>query len=499
MQVGFKWGVTIADKLALIDQHQQNSNQRWSTTIESAYICSQKEFDNDVVYDDDDGRRPFASTDPEKIKNFFIGRNSLTPVNFNVTYKSFHKLVDALKDIQKNDETAFATIMENLRYIDRDEAHNMVPRTKMKDQTEREHFSKLNEGMIWLNVYVRQNGGRDTSWTATPFHNRLQWDMSNASIHGDSIVCRSPEELRQLGEVVKPRLIGCVVDDANDPEAFRICGTTEDDTKEFTYVLKTMSWEIKYRALTNCPVRILVFSSGAAKTEKFRRITKMLYPGWDVFNVTADTPPRERKKIFEQFKKSPFAILYNYDIISEGSDLDGASAVVLGRNVGQIKLIQIVGRVVRITPADKVAVKETKTRKVDDPAGWQKFFGHIYYYMETQDPENSNYYKKLKEQLRELYSAGYESIIEDSVIIKMPTTDLNVIEDPLKFVKNLQSDEKLANKIREEIHDIESMDNQCKSYYNDLIFNNHLKKIESQLQNGNLDDAIKQLTEAATV
>jgi superfamily II DNA or RNA helicase len=228
-------------------------------------------------------------------------------------------------------------------------------------------------------------------------------------------------------------------------------------------------------------------------------MTKMLYPDWDVFNVTAETPARDRQKIFKEFTRSERAVLFNYDIISEGSDLDGASAVVLGRNVGQIKLIQIVGRVVRITIVDKEGVKTTKTLKIDDATGWQKFFGHIYYYLETQDPESSNYYRKLKTQLNELYKQGYSSIVEDSVVIRMPTTDENLLEDPVKFTKALKEDKKLRDKIKTEIHDIETMDNECKDYYEDMIFNKNLEKVESQLKKGNLDEAIEELTKAVTV
>lgn len=499
MQINFRWGVTVADRLQLLDQHQHNANDRWNNTIVQAYICSQKEFENDVVYDDDTGFPPFASTDSGKIENFFLGRNNKTPINFNVTYKSLYKLVDALKQIQEKNTNKFITIMAGLRYIDRDEAHNMVPRSTMKDHQEREHFRRLNESMLWLNLFVEKNKGRHTSWTATPVHNGHQWDMSNVKLHGSPKVCRGPEELRQLGEVVKPKLIGCIVDDDKDVDTFKLCGSVDDDVKEFTYVLKTMTLETKYRALTDCPVRIIVFSSGAKKTEKFRRMTKMLYPDWDVYNVTAETPARDRQIMFRDFTRSKLAVLFNYDIISEGSDLDGASAVVLGRNVGQIKLIQIVGRVVRITIVDKEGVKTTKTLKINDPTGWQKFFGHIYYYLETQDPENSNYYKKLKTQLQELYNRGYSSIVEDSVVIRMPTTDENLLEDPLQFTKSLKEDKKLQDKIRTEIHDIETMDDECKDYYEDMIFNNNLEKIESQLKKGNMEEAIEELTKAVTV
>ena len=499
MQINFRWGITVADRLQLLDQHQHNSNLRWNKTIEQAFICSQKEFENDVVYDDDTGLSPFASTDSEKIKKFFLGKYTNTPINFNVTYKSFFKLADALKQIEKADLEIFKKIVKNLRYIDRDEAHNMVPRSTMKDQQEREHFRRLNESMLWLNKFVEQNGGRHTSWTATPLHNGHQWDMSNVLLHGSSKVGRGPETLRQLGEVVKPRLLVGVVDDREDMDAFRLLGSIDDDIKEFTFITNSMSLELKYRALTNCPIRIIVFSSGAKKTEKFRRMTKMLYPDWDVFNVTAETPARDRQKIFHEFTKSDRAVLFNYDIISEGSDLDGASAVVLGRNVGQIKLIQIVGRVVRITIVDKKGVKTTKTLKIDDPIGWQKFFGHIYYYLETQDPENSNYYKKLQAQLQELYKQGYTSIVEDSVVIRMPTTDENLLEDPVKFEKSLKEDKKLRDKIKTEIHDIETMDNECKDYYEDMIFNKNLEKIESQLKKGDLEKAIDALTKAVAV
>ncbi|NJO61105.1 MAG: hypothetical protein HC836_23425, partial [Richelia sp. RM2_1_2] len=56
----------------------------------------------------------------------------------------------------------------------------------------------------------------------------------------------------------------------------------------------------------------------------------------------------KRKEWLTAIKNCKTAIIFHYDIISEGIDIDGITGTLIMRNNGLAKLIQIVGRTVRL-------------------------------------------------------------------------------------------------------------------------------------------------------
>jgi superfamily II DNA or RNA helicase len=59
-----------------------------------------------------------------------------------------------------------------------------------------------------------------------------------------------------------------------------------------------------------------------------------------------------RSVFFQQLRETDNALIFHYDIISEGIDIDGITGVVINRNMNLAKLLQTIGRAVRIFKAN---------------------------------------------------------------------------------------------------------------------------------------------------
>jgi superfamily II DNA or RNA helicase len=62
-----------------------------------------------------------------------------------------------------------------------------------------------------------------------------------------------------------------------------------------------------------------------------------------------------RSVFFQQLREADNALIFHYDIISEGIDIDGITGVVINRNMSLSKLLQTIGRAVRKYKANPAA------------------------------------------------------------------------------------------------------------------------------------------------
>jgi hypothetical protein len=79
------------------------------------------------------------------------------------------------------------------------------------------------------------------------------------------------------------------------------------------------------------------------------------FPNHDVFTITSKNGARinnekvDRELVFlPALTTSKNCLIFHYDILSEGIDVDGITGVVLLRNMGLSKLLQTIGRAVRV-------------------------------------------------------------------------------------------------------------------------------------------------------
>jgi len=176
--------------------------------------------------------------------------------------------------------------------------------------------------------------------------------LNNIDVYGDLLYQVSPLTLAERGIIVLPKL--------------HVMTATSKDT------VKTVVDEVKNIALaqskltneTGIPVNKILFAmEGTADVETIAKkwatiVTDM--PGYRVFTITSKGGAKingrnygnNRAEWEKELRESDKALVFHYDILAEGIDIDGITGVAILRNMKQAKLLQTIGRAVRIYKAN---------------------------------------------------------------------------------------------------------------------------------------------------
>jgi hypothetical protein len=90
---------------------------------------------------------------------------------------------------------------------------------------------------------------------------------------------------------------------------------------------------------------------------------KVALPDHTVFTITSKTGAQVngvkigRDSFLEKLRNAKNALIFHYDILSEGIDVPGITGVCLMRNLGLAKLLQTIGRAVRLYKQNGVNIK----------------------------------------------------------------------------------------------------------------------------------------------
>ena len=208
---------------------------------------------------------------------------------------------------------------------------------------------------------------------------------------------------------------------------------TEDD-KDLSYFYKCIDSAILLCGETGLVPKIIVWTKSAVITGYFEARVREKYTGALVGSMTANTPYKERDHLIEKFRAADvLSVIFNYDIISEGTSIDGTTDTIVGRNLGQIKIIQIGGRSIRLHSIDRIAIVQKKiTPLVAD--GWIKPNGRIWFYQESDSLESIETTNSNIALIHELNNAGVINL-KDVRFVKKPKgggedTTENIMEDP---------------------------------------------------------------------
>ena len=136
----------------------------------------------------------------------------------------------------------------------------------------------------------------------------------------------------------------------------------------------------------------------------------------------------KRKDIFDQFSNEERAILFHYDVISEGIDLPGTTAILPLRELGEIKIVQAVGRALRISTNDRAALKN-KLISVGKSEGWQKPFGWVI--LPWFGDDNSGAIDRVCDWVYALRSANFNYDVERMTVVEQPKGGINPPIDDL--------------------------------------------------------------------
>ena len=204
----------------------------------------------------------------------------------------------------------------------------------------------VNEG---FNEVIRKLTARvKLFFTATEKHTASDKGrgLNNTTIYGERLYYISPATLIQLGLIVPPRL-------------HIMYGETRDEDKSIVSEVLEIA-----RAQHDITVQELGFSKilfAMKGTDDVKTIEDNIakiraeFPDHDVFTITSKNGARinnqkvDRELTFlPSLTTSKNCLIFHYDILSEGIDVDGITGVVLLRNMGLAKLLQTIGRAVRV-------------------------------------------------------------------------------------------------------------------------------------------------------
>jgi superfamily II DNA or RNA helicase len=170
--------------------------------------------------------------------------------------------------------------------------------------------------------------------------------LNNTTVYGERLYYISPASLIQLGLIVPPRLhimYGETRDEDRSivSEVIEIARAQDEITRPelgFSKILFAMKGTEDVKSIEDNIAKI-----------------KKEFPEHDVFTITSKNGARidnekvDRELVFlPALTTSKNCLIFHYDILSEGIDVDGITGVALMRNMGLSKLLQTIGRAVRV-------------------------------------------------------------------------------------------------------------------------------------------------------
>lgn len=190
-------------------------------------------------------------------------------------------------------------------------------------------------------------------FTATERHTRHTngRGLNNEEVFGEKIFQVSPRTLADRNIIVLPRL-------------HVMSAESKDSTK--TVVDEVIHLAKAQAALNSTSgmyvTKVLFAMEGTSDVEsvatKHQKITTEL-PGYDIFTITSKGGAKingalytTRNEWMKRLRESDNALIFHYDILAEGIDVDGITGVAILRNMKQSKLLQTIGRAVRTYKAN---------------------------------------------------------------------------------------------------------------------------------------------------
>jgi superfamily II DNA or RNA helicase len=183
------------------------------------------------------------------------------------------------------------------------------------------------------------------------------------------------------------------------------------DNKDKSIVSQIIEITKKQIELTNMPFNKILYAmngTNSVKTINDQHLKiKDQFPNHTLFTITTkegskiDNKTVKRTEFLQQLKESENALIFHYDILAEGIDIDGITGVVLLRGMEQSKLLQTIGRSVRLYK----------------PNPSLKQFALISVPVINNDDENKTF---IKDIIFKMKNYGYDISSENIIVTDMP-------------------------------------------------------------------------------
>jgi len=189
------------------------------------------------------------------------------------------------------------------------------------------------------------------TFTATERHTASAsgYGLNNVELYGERWYYISPDELIKRGRIVPPRLHIARIETPDDNKSI-VSQVVEIAREQITLTQSTLDFS-----------KILFAMNGTDDVKSIEDNVKKLreqFPTHDVFTITSRSGALingvtvKRKEFMSKLKDCENALVFHYDILSEGIDVDGITGVAIMRNMSLAKLLQTIGRAVRLYKPD---------------------------------------------------------------------------------------------------------------------------------------------------
>lgn len=178
--------------------------------------------------------------------------------------------------------------------------------------------------------------------------------MNNEDRFGPVLYQKSPLEMVEAGEIVKPRMH---IVNTSVP-------VTDGDTVDPKAIVESF---LEHRSLLSIGAKMLIVTKGSehldalVKSAEIQRLRRQR-PNLAVFDISSKHEPRINGTVVDRntfltrlrsLKDHDEALILHIDILTEGIDVPGITGVMILNDLGPAKFLQTLGRATRLYPGDR--------------------------------------------------------------------------------------------------------------------------------------------------
>jgi superfamily II DNA or RNA helicase len=208
----------------------------------------------------------------------------------------------------------------------------------------------------YFEIWQKLKGEQKRCFTATERHTTSYngRGLNNETVFGKILFQETPKTLIDGGWIVPPRL-------------HIMYAETEDSIKTLIdEIVNLAKYQDKVTLKTMPASKILFAMKGTDDVKKVTeniKTIKATMPNHKIFTIVSnakygsmvDGIKMARGNFMKELRECDNALIFHYDILSEGIDIDGITGVAILRNMVKSKLIQTIGRALRIFKANPLA------------------------------------------------------------------------------------------------------------------------------------------------
>lgn len=419
LKLGAEIILVVAPRIALIHQIINEFYSFRQEKFDTLCVCSsQAEVKEWYQGEELEQLSVNTTTNPFEIKESILKSKKIVIFS---TFHSCNKIKDVLNDIGKISDLVIF-----------DEAHNLTNEEWFNFV--KEDFPSKYQLFFTATRKVSIEDGKG---------------MNNEKYFGKIIHKVDPIELIKQNIIVAPRIH--VIHQENI-----IVNEKDDIKKEVAIIVSAAKKHLEI--MKNEEARIIVFCENASQAHDLAesQTLKDLLPDWHIEAITSlrHRKTRNRKDVFEDFLKSKKSILFHYDIVSEGVDLPGATGILPLRYLGNIKIIQAIGRVLRLNSEDKKRILN-KDVSMEDKNNWIKPYGWVILPVINEDFSINK--EIISSFVKNLRTSGFDFDVEEMCYLEDPEgCELSKIvfdngDEKYKKIKEFKGNEDIIEEIEKTI------------------------------------------------